>query len=194
MIARAIFLGLCSRFHFARSEWRKLIARLSCDVQFGHGVYIYPGVTLLTRDGGRIRIGARTHLWPGVILDAKGGKIDIGEHGLLNAGCYIVAVDEVSIGDYAMIAEYVTIHDSDHAAADGQVPSCFREGAAKPIRIEDDVWLAAKVTVTRGVTIGKSAVVGANAVVTRDLPPRGRYGGIPARPLGESSTSTRAAL
>ena len=172
MIVRANLLRLSALFQLAASEWRKFIARLFCDVSFGPGVYVYPRVTLRARNGGRIRIGARTHLWPGVVLDAKGGIIEIGKDGLLNIGAHVVAVERVSIGDYALIAEYVTIRDSDHAAGGELAPSCFSGRVTSTITIEDDVWLGAKVTVTRGVTIGKSAVVGANAVVTKSFPRR----------------------
>jgi acetyltransferase-like isoleucine patch superfamily enzyme len=48
-------------------------------------------------------------------------------------------------------------------------------------RIEDNVWLGAGVVVTGGVTIGERAVVGANSVVTRDIPPRTIAAGVPAK-------------
>ena len=49
------------------------------------------------------------------------------------------------------------------------------------MRIEPDVWIGTKTTVTRGVVIGQGVVVGANAVVTRDLPPYSISVGAPAR-------------
>ncbi|MCW2490757.1 MAG: acetyltransferase, partial [Frankiales bacterium] len=69
-----------------------------------------------------------------------------------------------------------------------------------PIRIGADVWLANKVTVVRGVHIGDGSVVGANAVVTSDLPPYSIAAGVPARVIRsrlddhEANSATRAAL
>ena len=54
---------------------------------------------------------------------------------------------------------------------------------ALPIVIEDDVWIGASATVLGGVTIGEGAIIGAGAVVTRDVPPGETYAGVPARRL-----------
>jgi maltose O-acetyltransferase len=56
-----------------------------------------------------------------------------------------------------------------------------QESISKPVVIEDDVWLAARVTVLKGVRIGRGAVVAAGAVVTKDVPPCTLVGGVPAR-------------
>jgi acetyltransferase-like isoleucine patch superfamily enzyme len=50
-----------------------------------------------------------------------------------------------------------------------------------PVRIGRNVWLGAKVTVSKGVAIGDNAIVGANAVVTHDIPPNAIAAGVPAR-------------
>ena len=51
----------------------------------------------------------------------------------------------------------------------------------RPVRIDDDAWIAAGAMVLRGVTIGKAAIVGAGAVVTHDVPPFAIVAGNPAR-------------
>jgi acetyltransferase-like isoleucine patch superfamily enzyme len=51
--------------------------------------------------------------------------------------------------------------------------------------IGDDVWLGVRVVVTAGVTIGEGCIVGAGAVVTKDLPPNAIAAGVPARVIGE---------
>ena len=69
--------------------------------------------------------------------------------------------------------------DSDfHAVGDLDAP-----GKSAPITIEDDVWLATRAVVLKGVTVGRGAVVATGAVVTKDVPPYTLVAGVPARPI-----------
>ena len=76
----------------------------------------------------------------------------------------------------------VAIRDHDHRF-DGPLAVPIREQGhvCAPVTIGDNVWLAGKSTVLKGVTIGDNAVVGANAVVTRDIPANAVAMGVPAR-------------
>jgi acetyltransferase-like isoleucine patch superfamily enzyme len=56
------------------------------------------------------------------------------------------------------------------------------------VTVGDKVWIGARVTVLKGVTIGDGAVVAAGALVTDDVPPRALVGGVPARVLRENVT------
>ena len=67
--------------------------------------------------------------------------------------------------------------DSDHHL----VSNRKELGQAKPIIIEDDVWMATRTMVLKGVTIGKGAVVAAGAVVTKDVEPYTMVAGVPAK-------------
>ena len=80
-----------------------------------------------------------------------------------------------------MFAEMVSIRDHDHAFADRRRPYREQGFVAAPVHVGRNVWLGAKVTVCQGVRIGDNTVVGANAVVTRDLPANCVAVGIPAR-------------
>jgi acetyltransferase-like isoleucine patch superfamily enzyme len=171
----------------AGSSWRKLRVRmLYSGVQFARGVFLDRGVRIRTFDGGKIGIGGGTYIWRGAILEARGGEIRIGEHGLINVGCCLVSSSRIVIGDDALIAEYVTIRDQDHRFSDVSIPYREQGRSDAPISIGRNVWLGAKVTVIRGVIIGDDAIVGANSVVTRSLPAGGRYAGAPARPINSS--------
>ena len=57
--------------------------------------------------------------------------------------------------------------------------------------IGDDVWIGAHCTITDGVTIGEGAVVGANSVVTRDVPAYAIVAGVPARVIGDRRKRTQ---
>ncbi|HYU66336.1 MAG TPA: acyltransferase, partial [Jatrophihabitantaceae bacterium] len=71
--------------------------------------------------------------------------------------------------------------DFDHRYSDLDVPIKDQGIVKSPVRIGNDVWLGTKTTVVRGVRIGDGAVIGANAVVSRDVPAYGVAVGIPAR-------------
>ena len=91
--------------------------------------------------------------------------------------CYL----DVEIGAAALFADDIYVSDFDHRFADLTRPIKDQGIAKSRVRIEPDVWIGTKVTVCRGVVIGEGSVVGANAVVTRDLPPYCVAVGVPAR-------------
>jgi maltose O-acetyltransferase len=101
--------------------------------------------------------------------------LTFGKRVFLNQGVRIVCTMGVSIGDGCQIGDETVILDNDFHGAGG--------GDAKRARvqIEEDVWLATRVIVLRGVTIGKGSVVGAGSVVTRSIPPFSFAAGTPAR-------------
>ena len=132
-------------------------------------------------NGGRILIGPRVKIRavhvPVELGSLVGGTLSIGEGTFINSGTSICAQESVTIGRNVAIGNYSLIMDSDfHSVGDHtQWPQ------ALPVVIEDDVWLAARVTVLKGVRIGRGAVVAAGAVVTRDVAPYTVVGGVPAR-------------
>ena len=127
------------------------------------------------RLGQRVRIRA-THV-PVELATFPGGTLEIGDRTYINSGVSICAQQSVTLGRNCAIGNYSLIMDSDFHSVEDHT----RSPEAKPVRIEDDVWLGARVTVLKGVTIGQGAVVAAGAVVTRDVAPRTLVGGIPAR-------------
>lgn len=105
-------------------------------------------------------------------------KIVIGENFYLNAGCHLLG--EISFGRDVMIGPKTVIWGRDHGMERG-MPMRSQGHRRAPIRIGDDVWISANVTILKGVTIGNGAVIGAGAVVTRDVPEYGVVAGNPAR-------------
>jgi acetyltransferase-like isoleucine patch superfamily enzyme len=104
-------------------------------------------------------------------------RLTIGDDTFINTGVIISARSEVRIGKNCQIANQVIIMDNDfHGVEDRDRPE-----VAAPVIIEDNVWLATRCTILKGVTIGKGAVVAAGAVVTRDVPPDTLVGGVPAK-------------
>jgi len=88
----------------------------------------------------------------------------------------------VEIGDHCMFANGCFITDADHRFDDPNRPVPWQGFHTKgPTRVGDNVWCGANVVITSGVTVGERCVIGANSVVTRDLPPYSIAVGAPAR-------------
>ena len=88
----------------------------------------------------------------------------------------------VKIGDNVMMGPQVLIYTQNHCTSDVNVP--MREQGMlglKNVIIQDDVWIGARVCILPGVTIGKGAIVGACAVVSKDVPPYSVFVGNPGR-------------
>jgi acetyltransferase-like isoleucine patch superfamily enzyme len=92
---------------------------------------------------------------------------------------------EIVIGSDVMIGPYCVLRSADHVYSDPKTPMRLQGHAAGKIVIEDDVWLSSHVVVTRGITIGKGSVIGAQSVVTHDIPPYSIAFGAPARVTGK---------
>lgn len=129
----------------------------------------------------RVALGERCRLGRGVYLETTGeGKITLGENVRVNAGCFIVSYEEVSIGRDCLIGEYVSIRDADHGIEPDR-PIRTQPHISAPIEIGRDVWIARGSVILKGVRIGDGAVVAANSVVTKDAPSMAVVGGVPAR-------------
>jgi acetyltransferase-like isoleucine patch superfamily enzyme len=171
-----------SRWYLVR-YWRFFRFKLRNPHVITRGfVFMDRGVELHARRGyGRLVLGRWVHLGTGTALRCHEGTLILGDKGVLARDISINCYLDVEIGDCALIADDVYISDFDHKFADHDVPIKDQGIAKSRVRIERNVWLGTKVTVTRGVVVGEGAVVGANAVVTRDLPPFAVAVGVPAR-------------
>jgi acetyltransferase-like isoleucine patch superfamily enzyme len=134
---------------------------------------------------GRLEVGSGTLLEPGVWITVPSpGRIRIGQGSFLNLGVMVAAAELVEIGDHCMLANGCFVTDASHRFDDRDVPVTWQGFTRKgPTRISDNVWCGAHVVVTSGVQIGERCVIGANSVVTSDIPPFSIAGGVPARVL-----------
>ncbi len=136
-----------------------------------------------------IYIGERVLLAHDARLDAireyagqpYGGEIHIGNDTIIQPRAHIAAAAKLLVGKHVLIASNVYITDHDHGFAQLDISVARQPLAVAPTRIEDFVWLGENVVVLKGVVIGHHAIVGANSVVTRDVPPNVIAGGVPTR-------------
>ena len=138
--------------------------------------------------GNNFRAGERLKLrtfnnWEGKTYTPS---IVIGDNVNIETDCHISAINKVSIGNNVLIASFVYISDHTHGNVNELgtpiLPPLERPLFSKgPIIIEDDVWVGEKVSVMAGVHIGRGAIIGANSVVTKDIPAYAIAVGSPAK-------------
>lgn len=140
------------------SHWfRRVLLRKLMNVQIGNFSSIHRGLKLYTY-----------------------GHISIGDHCVIDRDCALDGRGDIVIGNNVNISPEVMIltayHDPDAENF---------QGIEKPVVIEDYAWIATRALILPGVRIGRSAVVAAGAVVTKDVPPNAIVGGNPARFIRE---------
>ncbi|MEI8341516.1 MAG: acyltransferase, partial [Verrucomicrobiota bacterium] len=92
------------------------------------------------------------------------------------------AAESVQIGRHVLIASNVLICDSDHVVEPGGIPVTVNgKFVSRPVRVEDNCWIGQNAVILKGVTVGHDSIIGANSVVTRDVPPCSIAAGNPAR-------------
>jgi len=145
---------------------------------------IHGNVLEMLREG-RLEIGEHALLEPNVWLTAPApGRIRIGAGTFLNLNVMVAAVELVEIGAHCMFANGCFVTDGNHRFDDPDKPVTWQGFTTKgPTRVGDNVWCGANVVITSGVTVGERCVIGANSVVTTDLPPFSIAAGAPARVL-----------
>ena len=166
-----------------RTALRLLTSRWQARACTSLGPWFQVHGRMFLSNQGELCIGERVRVraipLPVELAALPGGSLKIGDRTFINSGVSICAQTSVEIGADCAIGNHTLIMDTDFHVI-GDINRC---PAAVPVLIEDEVWLGARVTVLKGVRIGRGAVVAAGAVVTRDVAPYTLVGGVPARPI-----------
>ncbi len=126
-------------------------------------------------------------------LEVNGKHSDVrlifGENVNIGDGVSIRCANGINVGNNVLMGSRVLIIDNSHGHYSGEyqdspdVPPNIRKLSAKPIIIEDNVWIGEGSVIQQGVTIGKGSIIAANSVVTKDVLPNTIVGGVPAKVL-----------
>lgn len=144
-----------------------------------HGTFIDKHCDIRVCEGGQIVL-VNSHISFGVQIICDPDASIIIEDTYIGPNSVIVAGKKIHINRNCLIAEMVTIRDQNHNYGD-KSKSVLQQGfTCKEIIIEENVWIGAKSTILKGVTIRRNVVVAAHSVVNRDCDPDAVYGGIPA--------------
>ncbi len=142
------------------------------------------GVGVVIQGFRHIRMGRGVGLNRHSSLYAARGRITLGDNVFLGDFSSINANDaEISIGSNVAIGPMTLIQGANHEFSRTDIPIVEQGHIESFVVIEDNVWIAAHCTILPGVRLGGGAVVGAGAVVTRDVPPNAVVGGVPAKVL-----------
>ncbi|CAN5799163.1 acyltransferase [soil metagenome] len=148
----------------------------------------------------QMEIGRWVHIGDGNTLRAHEGSLRLGDKVVFGKDNVINTYLDIEFGDSALMADWCYICDFDHKMDNIEMPIKDQGIAKSPVRIGPDTWIAAKVTVLRGTTVGRGCVLGAHAVVKGVIPDYSIAVGAPAKVVKnrqlawETSAAERAAL
>lgn len=145
----------------------------------------------LIKNKGTIEIGNNVAIWS--IFDRTkflvhtDGLLKIGSNSRIN-GVHISVKNAVIIGENVRIGPYTLIMDSDFH----DVYDRTKEGKKGAVKIGNDVWIASKVTILKGVEIGEGSMIAAGSVVVKNVPPYTLAAGVPARVIKDLRADSKA--
>lgn len=171
---------------------RSVTIRHPAKVHLGAGVAVDDYAVLDAKgDNNRgIFLGDNVMVGRSTVLSCKDGDIRIGDNTNIAMSCFIQSGRTVTIGKKVLFGAYCyVIGGGDHASDRTDLPVMDQGQVIRGIDIEDHVWLGADTKVVDGVRIGRDAIIGAGAVVNRDVPAWSVAAGIPARVLRDRRAS-----
>jgi acetyltransferase-like isoleucine patch superfamily enzyme len=172
---------------------QRLIARItSVLIVLKYSLFLYPKGKVVIGKGLRIKqfqfrdtklqimLLGDNHIGAHTIIQGSGVMI-FGKRTFCGEFCVFGVNECVDIGNNVMIAQAVTIRDTDHGFVSLSMPMRDQGITTAPVTIKEDVWIGHGATILKGVTIGEGAIVASGAVVNKDVPPYAIVGGVPAK-------------
>ena len=156
--------------------WRWLFARCG-SVRFSTGLSLAGCLGMC--------LGSNVRLGRGCFITATDGELVLHDNVALSPYVHVGAdAGRIEIGAHTAVGPGTVIRAANHCIARQDVPMMHQGHVPGEIIIEEDVWIGANCVITPDVRIGRGAVVGAGAVVTRNVAPFSIVGGVPARVIG----------
>ena len=156
------------------------------EIELGYAIHLFEGCILDAKgssDGSAIVISDEVMIREYTIVRAHRGKVSIGRDSFIGPHCVLQGPD-LTIGDKVMIAAGVKLFSSNHEFQNFTMPMKDAPEKSEGISIGDDVWIGANAIILDGISIASHSVIGAGAVVTKDVDEGAIVVGNPARPIG----------
>ena len=158
---------------------------------FGKSVIKYPFKKLLGPE--YISIGNNVTIHDSIVLTAWDNylgkkfkpEIIFGDNTSIGGECHISSINKIIIGKNVLLGRKITLVDNSHGKLtleDLELNPTARDLVSSgPIIIKNNVWIGDKATILSGVTIGENSIIGANAVVTKNIPSNSVVVGVPGK-------------
>ena len=175
---------------------RRIIRRLldrtgfdtACFKSFGTNSHISDPLSILHPEymkigkDTNIMLNARLECWPSYAGVKQNPRLVIGDRTQLGLHFTAICTDDLHIGDDVLIAASVFISTENHGMNPESEKSYQRQPLiSAPVRIGNGCWIGERAVILPGVTIGEKSIIGANSVVTKDIPPYSIAAGMPAK-------------
>jgi acetyltransferase-like isoleucine patch superfamily enzyme len=165
----------------ARLLWRRFLTKAGWRMRLDGMVFIGRGVRLQVGRSATLRLGRWTWIGRGTKIRCHEGEVRIGAKTVLGEDCTISAYQHVSIGEQCIVADRVMLIDFDHNVDEVERPIRLQGIYKRDVRVGSNVWIGYGAQILRGVTVGDNSIVGAGAVVNKDVPANAVVAGVPAR-------------
>lgn len=160
-------------------KWWVVFRHPNADIRFDGPVYLGPGFSLHIPESGTFHVGPGVEFRRGFRAELSGGRITIGAGSVFTYNVLIQCSTSMDIGERCMFGQSTIVVDGNHRFRDLDKPMLDQGYDFKPITIEDDATITTKCTIIGNV--GRRAFIGANTVVTKDIPAYTVAVGVPAR-------------
>ncbi|HVD86606.1 MAG TPA: acyltransferase [Solirubrobacterales bacterium] len=164
-----------------RYLWRRLLTSAGWRWRTAGLVFFGRRLELAIARRGAVRFGRFVWIGDGTKIRCHEGVVEIGEKTVIGQECTISAYQRVRIGEQCVIADRAMFIDFDHGVVEVERPIRLQGIYKRDVEVGSNVWIGYGACVLRGVRVGDNAIVGTNAVVTKDVPANAVVGGIPAR-------------
>jgi len=160
-----IYTHIISKIPYTPGQKLRTFIAFRLLKKFGHGSKLSTNISLLHPQN--ISFGENVGVARDVVLDGRGG---------------------LEIGDNTLIGFESVIITSSHNHARCDIPISEQGMISRPIKIGNNCWIGARVILLPGVTIGNGSIIGASAVVTKDIPDYSIAAGIPCKVIRKRET------
>jgi acetyltransferase-like isoleucine patch superfamily enzyme len=170
---------------------RRYFTPVGRRLQLDGMVFLGRGVKLQVGKNARVAFGRWVWIGHDTKIRCHEGEVRIGDKTVMGQECTISAYQHVSIGEQCIVADRVMLIDFDHNVAEVERPIRVQGIYKRDVRVGNNVWIGYGAQILRGVSVGDNSIIGASAVVTKDVPANAVVVGAPARVIRMREAPTR---
>jgi acetyltransferase-like isoleucine patch superfamily enzyme len=161
--------------------WRRLLTTAGRRWHTDGMLFLGRGLELEIARKGEVRFGRFVWIGDRTKVRCHEGVVEIGAKTVMGQECTISAYQRVRIGEQCVIADRAMFIDFDHGVVEVERPIRVQGIYKRDVVVGSNVWIGYGACILRGVSVGDNAIVGTNAVVTKDVPANAVVAGVPAR-------------